>query len=84
MLVTASPDTRRARIAAEQGLSEKDAQRAVSDSDANRADYLKRFFGEKAELPTHYDVVVNTDRLSIAAATAVVAVAAPQTAPTPA
>ena len=34
----------------------------------NRADYLRRFFGEKEELPTHDDIVVNTDRLSTGAA----------------
>jgi len=78
VLVTGSLETRCARLAAEQGLSEKDAARAIADADANRADYLRRFFGEKAELPTHYDVVVNTDRLSTVAAAAVVTTAATQ------
>ena len=78
VLVTSSPETRCARVAAEQDLTEKDAARAIADSDANRVDYLKRFFGEKAELPTHYDIVVNTDRLSTAAAAAVVTAAAAQ------
>jgi cytidylate kinase len=81
VLVTASLETRCARVAAEQGLSEKDAARAVADSDGNRADYLKRFFGEKTELPTHYDIVVNTDRLSASAAAGVVAAAGDRTAP---
>ena len=76
VLVTASRATRCERVAAEQGLSEKDATRAVSESDTNRADYLKRFYGEKSELPTQYDVVVNTDRLSPAEAAAVVTRAA--------
>lgn len=31
--------------------------------DAGRADYLKRFYGVGGELPTHYDLVLNTDRL---------------------
>ena len=78
VLVTASPETRCARIAAEQGLSEKDAARAIAEADANRADYLRRFFGERAELPTQYDIVVNTDRLPIGPAAAVVAAAAAQ------
>ena len=78
VLVTASPETRCARIATEQGLSEKDAAHAIAEADANRADYLRRFFGEKAELPTQYDIVVNTDRLTIDAAAAVVAAAAAQ------
>ena len=78
VLVTASPETRCARVAAEQGLSEKDATRAVAEADANRADYLRRFFGERAELPTQYDIVLNSDRLPIRAAAAVVAAAAAQ------
>ena len=64
VLVTASRETRCTRIAAEEGLSEKEAANAVENGDANRLDYLRRFYGEKAELPTHYDLVVNTDRLS--------------------
>jgi len=78
VLVTASPETRCTRIAAKQGLSEKDAAHAIAEADANRADYLRRFFGAKAELPNHYDLVVNTDRLTIDAAAAVVAAAAAQ------
>ena len=33
-------------------------------SDAGRADYIKRFYSIAAELPTHYDLVINTDKLS--------------------
>jgi len=64
VLITASTETRCARVASERGLDEKDAARAVESGDAARADYLKRFYGARAELPTQYDVVVNTDRLS--------------------
>ena len=32
------------------------------------ADYIKRFYGISSELPTHYDLVVNTDRLAPQAA----------------
>jgi cytidylate kinase len=64
VLVTASPETRRARVAEEQGLGEKDAARAIERSDTARADYLKRFYGARRELPTQYDLVVNTDRLT--------------------
>jgi hypothetical protein len=64
VLVTASPETRRARVAKERGLEEKDAAKAVERSDNARADYLKRFYGARRELPTQYDLVVNTDRLS--------------------
>jgi cytidylate kinase len=32
--------------------------------DAGRADYIKRFYGIGTEQPTHYDVVINTDKLT--------------------
>ena len=64
VLVTASPDIRAARIGAAEGLDPAQAARAVKDGDAGRRDYLKRFYDIAEELPTHYDLVVNTDVLS--------------------
>jgi cytidylate kinase-like protein len=76
VLVTAPREIRCRRYAAERGLSAKDAARALEESDAGRTDYLKRFYGEKAELPTHYDLVINTDRISPTEAVELAAVAA--------
>jgi cytidylate kinase-like protein len=64
VLITASPETRRARVAEERGLDDKGAAKAIENSDKARADYLKRFYRTKRELPTQYDLVVNTDRLT--------------------
>jgi cytidylate kinase len=64
VLVTASPGTRAQRLSGVEGLDQKQAARAVKDADAGRRDYLKRFYEVEQELPTHYDVVVNTDVLS--------------------
>jgi cytidylate kinase len=64
VLVTASPPTRSRRLAEDGGVGEQQAAQSVRDSDTARADYLKRFYGIPTELPTHYDVVVNTDRLT--------------------
>ncbi len=36
----------------------------MKDADANRRDYLKRFYDVAEERPTDYDVVINTDVLS--------------------
>lgn len=37
----------------------------ITDADAGRRDYLKRFFGVDRESPTDYDLVINTNILSI-------------------
>jgi cytidylate kinase len=64
VMLTASPQARRDAIALRGGLDEKAAASAVQRGDVNRADYLKRFYGASAELPTHYDIVINTDRVT--------------------
>jgi cytidylate kinase len=58
VLVTASPGTRAERLGDE-------GARTVKDEDAARRDYLKRFYGVDEESPTHYDLVINTDVLSV-------------------
>jgi cytidylate kinase len=80
-LVTASEDVRRRRLAAESGLDEGAAAKALAQSDRGRADYLKRFYKVDAEAPSLYDLVVNTDRLDAAAAAALIASAAGQLQP---
>jgi Cytidylate kinase-like family len=61
--VTASPEMRAKRMAAARECDEKEAAKIVSRGDANRADYIKRFYGIGSEQTTHYDLLVNTDRL---------------------
>ena len=51
----------------------KAARKAIKDADAARSDYLRRFYGVETELPTHYDLVVNTDILSVEQAAEVIA-----------
>ncbi len=62
VLVTASPQIRIGRLAASEG-SEDAAAKLVKEGDAARAAYLKNFYDVDRELPTHYDLVVNTDVL---------------------
>jgi len=72
VLVTASPTTRATRVGGLEGLDQTRAARVVADSDAARRDYLKRFYDVDEELPTHYDLVINTDVLSVEQAAQVV------------
>ena len=73
VLVTASPGTRASRIAERDALDAAHAAREVKQSDAGRRDYLRRFYDIDDELPTHYDIVVNTDGLTIEQAALLIA-----------
>jgi cytidylate kinase len=64
VLVTASPDTRARRVAEAGKVDARQAAKLMRDEDAARDDYLARFYGVDRELPTHYDLVVNTDVIS--------------------
>jgi cytidylate kinase len=72
VLVTASPEVRARRVAELQDLEQSRAARAVKASDSGRRDYLKRFYGIDEELPTQYDLVINTDALTVEEAAALV------------
>ncbi len=64
VFVTASVETRSVRLAESEGVDLKRGEALVKKGDAGRADYFKRFYGIDEELPTQYDIVVNTDKLT--------------------
>jgi hypothetical protein len=64
VLITASLPTRQDRLAVSLQVDSKEAGRVIKRSDAGRSDYIKRFYGVGAEQPTHYDLVINTDRIA--------------------
>jgi cytidylate kinase len=74
--VTAPGNVRAKRLSTTEGVPPEAADAAIAASDLERRDYLKRFYGVKEELPTHYDIVINTDVLTAEQAAAVVAAAA--------
>jgi len=76
VFVTASAASRSRRVARERGIDETEAGRQIRASDRTRADYLKRFYGIDDEVPTQYDLVLNTDVLSPGEAASIVAHAA--------
>ena len=76
VLVTASTETRLLRLSDAEGLDAKAAAKLLEESDKGRTAYLKRFYGVSRELPTHYDLVVNTDTLATETAVETIARAA--------
>lgn len=76
VLVTASTETRISRVAEFERIIRAEAERRIAASDRDRHEYFQRFYNVQEELPTHYDLVVNTDVLTTAQAIAVVLAAA--------
>ena len=64
VLVTAPAAVRAGRLARGGDVSAGDAEKAIEDSDRQRRYFLRRFYDIPEELPSHYDVVLNTERLS--------------------
>jgi cytidylate kinase len=64
VLITASPETRARRIAEVRRIDERQAVKVIRGEDAAREEYFGRFYGVDRELPTAYDLVINTDVLS--------------------
>ena len=83
--MTASTEVRAERVAHAQGLLAGDARKQIEHADQQRRAYLRSFHDVQQELPTHYDLVVNTDHLPVSAAVDVIVAAAhPAPAPQPA
>ncbi len=80
VLVTASPETRARRVLEERGLPPEECRKAIKEGDAARRDYLRRFYDIREELPTHYDLVLNTDVLTADQAAGLVVQAADRSA----
>jgi len=74
--IAASSETRARRLVESAELTSKAAEKQIRESDGSRADYLRRFFGIESELPTHYDLVVNTDTMSYEEAAELIVLAA--------
>ena len=76
VLVTAPVRTRTRRLAEARGGDQAQAAKELKRSDEARAAYLKTFYDIERELPTHYDVVLNTEVLEPDAAADIIARAA--------
>lgn len=76
VLITAPREARIARLVAGGEVTEKAAQKAVEESDRQRREYLRRFYGVQEETPTHYDLVLNTGNIPVSSAAELLVAAA--------
>jgi cytidylate kinase len=76
VLVTAPVEIRTRRLAEARGGDQAQAATELKRSDEARAAYLKTFYDVERELPTHYDLVVNTEVLDPDKAADLIATAA--------
>jgi cytidylate kinase len=61
-----APKAWRMRLAVERlGVSEADIDRVVDDTDRQRDQYVKTYYGRQREDLTNYDLIVNTARIGI-------------------
>ncbi|MFB3062576.1 MAG: AAA family ATPase, partial [Candidatus Binatia bacterium] len=65
VLVTASPEVRAERLMALTDVGEPQAKKAIEYSDRERQKFFRRIHDLRQELPTQYDLVVNTDRFTV-------------------
>jgi len=72
VLCCAPRDARIARVAAREALAPGAAARRVDDVDRERVTLVRRRWGRELLDPSHYDLCVNTARLGIAEAAALV------------
>lgn len=76
VLVTASDDVRVTHLAEGTGGDQEAARKFMQESDAERAAYFQRFYQIEQELPTYYDLTINTDELDVDEAADIIVMAA--------
>jgi cytidylate kinase len=70
--VTAPFEIRVKRVCRSEGVTGDDARKMIKSRDQARARYLKHFYGRDWADPQLYDLVINTERLSLTAAAAMI------------
>jgi cytidylate kinase len=74
--VVADLAARRATLQRVQNLTVADAEAILEEADRRRSEWIRRHYGENWEDPTHYDLIVRTDRLGVEGAAALIRTAA--------
>jgi cytidylate kinase len=83
VLIVAPRETRVERLARSRGLGREEAEAALDAEDAARLDFLRAQLGLPGDDPGLYDLIVNTQQLSIDAAAALVVEAVRRRFPAP-
>ncbi len=73
--VAAGAQERVRRLVKERGVEENFAVSLMQENDEARRAFIEYHYGEEWDSPAHYDLVLNTDRLSLEAATKVIRLA---------
>lgn len=76
VLVTAPAEIRSERVGVDRKISPEAAADLLKKGDEGRRSYMKDFYEIGEELPTHYDLVINTEVLTPAQAAALIVTAA--------
>jgi len=73
--VVAGAKQRIRRLMEERDIDEQSAATLVRESDEARRAFIQYHYGDDWDAPVHYDLILNTDRLSVEAATQIVRLA---------
>jgi len=73
--ITASQKWRIENVARDFNLSENEAKRRVIKTESNRKAFIRKYFNADIADPTNYDLVINTDTLSVGNAVDVIGAA---------
>ena len=73
--ITAPRKLRIQNVAQDFNLSENDAKRRVIKTESNRKAFIRKYFNTDISDPNNYDLVINTEKLSVSNVTDVIAAA---------
>ncbi|MDE1170875.1 MAG: cytidylate kinase-like family protein [Verrucomicrobium sp.] len=71
--IIGSLEKRVARLVEEEGMTEKEARAQIAKKDRDRDRFAWHYFHVRAQDPLQYDLLINTDRVSIEAAAGLIA-----------
>jgi cytidylate kinase len=72
VLVVAPESLRINRIASEMSLSESDSRKQIERSDNSHREFIRRYFQAELDDPANYDIVLNSARLNLVQAAAII------------